>query len=142
LFVAARGHGAWLGGRRLACSSNDDVATALVGTGFSYSSDRRAHQGERVARLLPRVRDIRRTGAAAPDLCYVADGRLDAYFEENLQAWDLAAGLLIATEAGARASDFAGGSPVPSNVLVSAPKLHDRLLELIGRSPTRHDDTP
>lgn len=136
LFVAARGHGAWLGGRRLRCSSNDDMATALVGTGFSYSSDRRARQGDRVARLLPRVRDIRRTGAAAPDLCYVADGRLDAYFEEGLQAWDLAAGLLIATEAGARASDFNGGSPVPSNVLVAAPDLHAHLLEFIGPSPT------
>lgn len=138
LFVAARGHGAWLAGRRLTCSSSDDTATALVGTGFSYSSKRRAQQGQRVARLLPHVRDIRRTGAAAPDLCYVADGRLDAYFEEGLQAWDLAAGLLIATEAGAHASDFTGGSPVPSNVLVSgnvlvsAPRLHDRLLELIG----------
>ena len=131
LFVAARGHGAWLAGRRLRCSSNDDLATALVGTGFSYTSARRAQQGERVARLLPRVRDIRRTGAAAPDLCYVADGRLDAYFEEGLQAWDLAAGLLIATEAGARASDFTGGSPVPSNVLVSAPALHDHVLALI-----------
>jgi len=136
LFVAARGHGAWLGGRRLRCSSNDDMATALVGTGFSYSSDRRARQGDRVARLLPRVRDIRRTGAAAPDLCYVADGRLDAYFEEGLQAWDLAAGLLIATEAGAHASDFNGGSPVPSNVLVAAPDLHAHLLEFIGPSPT------
>ncbi|MBU3688299.1 MAG: inositol monophosphatase [Acidimicrobiales bacterium mtb01] len=141
MFVAARGHGSWLGGRRLACSPSGELATALVGTGFSYSSERRAKQGERVANLLPNVRDIRRTGAAAPDLCYVADGRLDAYFEENLQPWDLAAGLLIATEAGARASDFAGGPPVPSNVLVSAPDIHDRLLDLIAPSPNRRDPT-
>ncbi len=132
LFVASRGHGAWLGGRRLSCSSCGDLATALVGTGFSYSADMRANQGRRIARVLPRVRDIRRTGAAAPDLCYVADGRLDAYFEENLQPWDLAAGLLVAREAGASASDFAGGDPVPSNVLVSSPALHGPLLELVS----------
>lgn len=134
-FVAARGHGAWLGGRRLRCSDSHDVATALVGTGFSYSASARATQGARIATLLPRVRDIRRTGAAAPDLCYVADGRLDAYFEENLQPWDLAAGLLVAREAGAVASDFSGGEPTPNQVLVSAPHLHEALLQLVA-TPT------
>jgi len=132
LFVAARGHGSWLGERRLECTKQSDPSTALVGTGFSYSSTRREQQGARVARLLPEVRDIRRLGAAAPDLCFVADGRLDAYFEENLSPWDMAAGLLVATEAGAVASDFGGGPPRPAEILVSAPGLHSSLLTLLA----------
>ena len=132
LFVAARGQGAWLGGRRLTCSRLTDPATALIGTGFSYSASRRAEQGERIGRLLPRARDIRRLGAAAPDLCFVADGRIDAYFEENLSPWDLAAGILVATEAGAIASDFSGGPPRPAEVLVAPPALHPHLVRLLA----------
>lgn len=132
LFVAARGRGSWLAGRRLSCSRQPDPSTALVGTGFSYSSSRRIAQGERVARLLPQVRDIRRLGAAAPDLCFVADGRLDAYFEENLSPWDMAAGVLIATEAGAIASDFSGGSARPAEILVAGPDLHPQLLRMLS----------
>lgn len=132
LFVAARGHGAWLAGRRLACSRIDDPSIALIGTGFSYSSSSRATQGERIGRLLPRVRDIRRLGAAAPDLCFVADGRIDAYFEENLSPWDLAAGILVATESGAIASDFAGGPPRPAQILVAPPSLHPHLVRLLS----------
>ena len=132
LFAAARGHGSWLGGRRLACSNVSEPATALIGTGFSYTAARRAEQGERIGRLLPRVRDIRRLGAAAPDLCFVADGRIDAYFEENLSPWDLAAGILVATEAGAIASDFSGGPPRPAEVLVAPPSLHPHLVRLLA----------
>ncbi len=132
LFAAARGHGSWLGGRRLTCSNQSDPSTALIGTGFSYAANSRAAQGERIARLLPRVRDIRRLGAAAPDLCFVADGRIDAYFEENLSPWDLAAGILVATEAGAIASDFSGGPPRPAEVLVAAPSLHAHLVRLLS----------
>ena len=132
LFVAARGRGAWLGGRRLTCSRLDDPTTALIGTGFSYSATSRAAQGERIGRMLPRVRDIRRLGAAAPDLCFVADGRIDAYFEENLSPWDLAAGILVATEAGAIASDFAGGPPRPAEILVAPPALHPHLVRLLA----------
>lgn len=131
LFVAARGHGAWLGGRRLRCSNLDDPSRALVGTGFAYDAERRRVQGARVAALVGSVRDIRRVGAAAPDLCYVADGRLDAYFEENLQPWDVAAGRLVAEEAGAVVTTFDGGPADPRQVLAAAPGLHSALVDLL-----------
>ncbi len=131
LFVAAKGHGAWLGSTPLHVSNCESLGTALVATGFSYSSTRRETQGQRVARLLPHVRDIRRCGAAAADLCFVACGRIDAYFEEGLQPWDLAAGQLIASEAGAVVSNFSGGSIVPSEVLVTTPRIHSSLISTL-----------
>ncbi len=85
----------------LRCTPVTDVGLALVATGFSYDAGRRARQGRLVAELLPRVRDIRRIGAAALDLCMVAAGRLDAHYEHGLNPWDWAAGALIAAEAGA-----------------------------------------
>lgn len=90
-------------GSRVALRATDctDPALALVGTGFSYSADVRAEQGRALAHLLPRVRDIRRSGSAALDLCMVGAGRLDAYFERCLKPWDHAAGALVAAEAGA-----------------------------------------
>lgn len=131
LFVAAKGHGSWLGSSRLQVSPCESIETALVATGFSYSAARRDLQGQRIARLLPRVRDLRRLGAAAADLCFVAAGRLDAYFEEGLQAWDLAAGQLIASEAGATLSNFVGSTITPSQVLVATPRIHGDLLKLL-----------
>jgi len=128
LFVAAKGHGAWLGSTPLHVSTCHSIETALIATGFSYNSTRRDTQGQRVARLLPQVRDIRRCGAAAADLCFVASGRIDAYFEEGLQPWDLAAGQLIASEAGAKVSNFSGGPIVPSEVLVTTPRIHSALV--------------
>ncbi|MSV57099.1 MAG: inositol monophosphatase [Actinobacteria bacterium] len=128
LFVAAKGHGAWLGSTPLHVSNCESIETALIATGFSYNSTRRDAQGQRVARLLPQVRDIRRCGAAAADLCFVACGRIDAYFEEGLQPWDLAAGQLIASEAGATVSNFSGGPIVPSEVLVTTPRIHSSLV--------------
>ncbi|HHX83996.1 MAG TPA: inositol monophosphatase [Actinomycetales bacterium] len=85
----------------LAASGCRDLAMALVGTGFAYDAGIRAEQGAVVAALLPRVRDIRRCGSAALDLCMLATGRLDAYYERGLKPWDHAAGALIAAEAGA-----------------------------------------
>ncbi|MBB1032567.1 inositol monophosphatase [Dietzia sp. SLG310A2-38A2] len=85
----------------LRASSCDDLSMALVGTGFSYDSDVRAEQGRAVAELLPRIRDIRRCGSAALDLCMLATARIDAYYERCLKPWDHAAGALIAAEAGA-----------------------------------------
>ncbi len=131
LFVAARGHGAWLGGRRLRCSDTTDVSRALVGTGFSYDVDRRRRQGIRLGRLIGSVRDVRRVGAAAPDLCYVADGRLDAYFEENLQPWDMAAGRLVAEEAGAVVTSLDGGPADSHHVLAATPGVHADLVDLL-----------
>jgi len=88
--------------RRLRCSAVDELSLALVGTGFAYSKQRRTVQAALVSKLLPAVRDVRRIGSAALDLCMVAAGRLDAYYEHGLQRWDCAAGALIAAEAGAR----------------------------------------
>lgn len=106
VFSAAMGHGSWL--RRdgvvseLHCSARTELSAALVGTGFGYQPDRRRRQGEIVARLLPEVRDLRRIGSCALDLCMVAAGRLDAYYEDGVHVWDWAAGALIASEAGAQ----------------------------------------
>ena len=106
LYSAALGHGAHV--RRdgtttpLRCSQVDDLSMSLVGTGFGYDPQLRKRQAAVLATLLPQVRDIRRLGSAALDLCLVAAGQLDAYFEDNLNVWDWAAGALIAAEAGAR----------------------------------------
>jgi myo-inositol-1(or 4)-monophosphatase len=105
VFSAALGEGAHL--RRdgvsipLRCNAIDDVAMALVGTGFGYAPERRLRQAEVLARLLPGVRDVRRIGSCALDLCMVAAGRLDAYYELGVNVWDWSAGALIAEEAGA-----------------------------------------
>ncbi|AFM16942.1 inositol monophosphatase/fructose-1,6-bisphosphatase family protein [Mycolicibacterium chubuense NBB4] len=105
VYSAARGHGATVrrGGMvsELHCSAATELSMALVGTGFAYESDRRRRQGEVVARLVPEVRDLRRIGSCSLDLCMVAAGRLDAYFEDGVQLWDWAAAALIAAEAGA-----------------------------------------
>lgn len=131
LFSAQRGGGAMLNDMPISCSGASDPATALVATGFSYHPERRAAQARRVARMIHAVRDIRRLGAASVDLCFVAAGRLDAYFEEGLGPWDLAAGELIAREAGCRTGDFAGGPARPGEVLAASPALFGAMLGLI-----------
>jgi fructose-1,6-bisphosphatase/inositol monophosphatase family enzyme len=108
------------------------LATALVATGFGYQPERRARQARVLTRVLPAVRDIRRFGSAAIDLCWVAGGRFDGFYEAGLQPWDLAAGALIALEAGAEVSDLAGGPPVaPSLVVAAAPGLLEPLRTLL-----------
>ncbi len=99
-FSAVRGEGAFLGDRRLSVRDPRPLAEALVATGFSYEPHRRAVQAEVIGRLLPRARDIRRAGAAALDLAWLAAGRVDAFFERGLQHWDWAAGRLLVEEAG------------------------------------------
>ncbi|MEU6645435.1 inositol monophosphatase family protein [Saccharomonospora sp. NPDC046836] len=100
-WTAARGAGSWLDGRRLRVNAPERLDLALLGTGFAYVPERRARQAELIAGLLGHVRDIRRPGAASLDLCAVAAGWTDAYFEHGLKRWDWAAGALIAEEAGA-----------------------------------------
>lgn len=100
-FSAARGAGARMNGAAVEPAATDELGKALVGTGFSYRADQREWQARVVSHLLPRVRDIRRVGSAALDLCWVAAGRLDAHVERGLAPWDHAAGALIAQEAGA-----------------------------------------
>ncbi len=101
-YAAARGAGAWCNRTRLHCGEPHDLATALVATGFGYDARLRAHQGEAVARMLPQVRDARRLGSCALDICAVAAGAADAYVEEGAHIWDHAAASLVAREAGAR----------------------------------------
>ena len=136
LFTATRGGGAFLGATPLTGPGRaESLDHALVATGFAYTPERRAVQGRRIGSMLPHVRDIRRLGAAAADLCHVAAGRLDAYFEEGLNSWDMVAGLLIATEAGAVASDFSGGPARPAEIVVSSPGLLPALRDLITGNP-------
>jgi myo-inositol-1(or 4)-monophosphatase len=124
LFSAVAGGGAWLesaGGERvqLHCQPGVPLMQALVGTGFGYLAARRKIQGEVVAALLPRIRDIRRIGVASVDLCAVAAGRLDGFYERGLNYWDWAAGALVATEAGATVAGLNGG-PVSGSMAVAA----------------------
>ncbi len=131
LFTATKGGGAFVNDAPVRCSATTDLSLALVGTGFSYHAERRRQQARRVAEMLPRVRDIRRLGAAAPDLCYVGAGRLDVYFEQHLGPWDLAAGELVAREAGCRVGAIEGGPVHPGSVLVATPALFDQVQALI-----------
>ena len=127
VFTATEGGGAFLGSRPIAVAPAVTLEQALIGTGFAYSSAVRAEQGAVVAQLLPRVRDIRRAGTASLDLCSVAMGRLNAYFERTLSPWDHAAGALIAREAGARVTGRAGAAPSSEFILAAAPELSELL---------------
>jgi myo-inositol-1(or 4)-monophosphatase len=130
MFTASAGGGAWLSadradGARAALRSGPGVPLdrALVATGFGYRAERRMVQGEVVAALLPRVRDIRRGGSASVDLCAVAAGRVDAYYERGLNYWDYAAGALIAAEAGAMVGGLHGAPPGTSMTVAAGPDL-------------------
>ncbi|CDO30294.1 inositol monophosphatase family protein [Mycolicibacterium porcinum] len=129
VYSAALGHGAEVvrdGVRSaLRCSGVEELSMALLGTGFAYDPGRRARQAAVVAEVLPEVRDIRRIGSCALDLCMVAAGRLDAYYEEGVQVWDWAAAALIAAEAGATVwLPTAAGA---EHVAASAPGVADAL---------------
>jgi len=128
-FTAIRGAGAHRDGEPIAVSGALRLDEALVGTGFAYDANRRAEQAELVVEVLPRVRDIRRAGAAALDLCMVACGRLDGYYERGLNAWDWAAGSLIATEAGATVRPLPGE---PFGLVVASPSIAAPLFDLVA----------
>lgn len=139
-FTAVRGRGAWRNGA--AISGNPDVPLdrALVATGFGYASGRRARQARVLLGVLPHVRDIRRAGSAALDVCSVACGRVDAYYERGVHAWDIGAAGLIAEEAGARVAGL-DGKPASPEMTIAAPEplftaLHDLLAPL---DPARDD---
>jgi len=136
VFAAARDLGATRNGAAIRCSTVADPAVALVGTGFGYAPERRRRQAEVLTRVIPHVRDIRRVGAAAVDLCWVACGRLDGYWERGLQAWDWAAGGLVAEEAGATVAAV-GGLALPAGlpeacVVAAGPALFGPLCALVG----------
>lgn len=125
-YTAGRGQGAFRDGRRIEANAARPLATSLVGTGFGYLEERRRAQGRVLAALLPRVRDIRRIGSAALDLCRVAEGSLDAHYERGLNPWDLAAGQIIAIEAGAQVSGLRGRpAGVDMSVVGPAATVHE-----------------
>lgn len=126
-FAAARGAGAVRDGTPLRVNDPVPIGRALLATGFGYTAEKRALQGALVARLLPRIRDLRRIGSAALDLCAVASGAVDAYFEEGVKRWDIAAGGLIAREAGAVVTTTQLPTGGPTGCLAAGPALHAEL---------------
>lgn len=131
LFSAARGHGALLNGHPMHVRATTDIGQALCATGFHYSSSRRAKQAAQLTAVLAEIRDIRRGGAAAIDLAWVACGRLDGYWESGLNAWDWAAGSLLVTEAGGRWQLGPGPLGVDQAV-AGCPGVFDALAALVA----------
>jgi myo-inositol-1(or 4)-monophosphatase len=127
----ARGGPARCGDTVLRGSAATELGQALFATGFGYDADVRAIQGEAIARVLPRVRDIRRLGSAALDLAWTAAGRYDIFYERGLKAWDLAAGALLCRAAGLEVVPLDAAPPLPSGVLVAPPALVEPVLALL-----------
>ena len=139
-FAATRAGAATLNGAAITASSQDDLSTSLVATGFAYDADVRAKQAAVLGRVLPRVRDIRRGGAAALDLAWCACSRYDAYYERGVQPWDISAGGLIAERAGLSVRALEAAEDGPAGVLAAPPALVDELLALVvdgGAAPGR-----
>lgn len=139
-FRATRNNGATCNAKPIAARQSVDLSQALVGTGFSYNADRRRAQARVVTEIIGSIRDIRRQGAAALDLCSVAAGRLDIYFESGLQPWDLAAGALIATEAGAIVSGLYDEAPSNELVIAAHPKLFDEFQAILRELDERGEE--
>ena len=131
LFAGGRDVPVTLDGAPIAGSSRDDLATALVATGFGYDATQRGVQGELAARVLPRCRDIRRAGSAALDLAWAAAGRVDAFYEHGVQRWDIAAGVLICAAAGLEVRPLRARDGLPAGILVAPPAFVDELLALV-----------
>ena len=124
LYTAAAGEGSFLNDRLLRVKTGVPLSLALAGTGFGYEAKRRLWQAAVVQGLIGEVRDIRRMGAAALDLCSVATGRLDVYYERGLHPWDHAAGALVASEAGAKVGAFGDEPEGKDLVIAAAPDLY------------------
>ncbi|WP_354645083.1 inositol monophosphatase family protein [Kitasatospora camelliae] len=139
LFHAVLGGGAFLGGSPISCRPVPPWGQALVATGFNYVQAVREHQAEVLRSLMPEVRDIRRGGAAAVDLCDLAAGRLDGYYERGLAPWDRAAGVLIAREAGALAGGRPGLEPDGDLTVAAPPGTFERLQARLDALGAWHD---
>jgi myo-inositol-1(or 4)-monophosphatase len=109
-----------------------ELATAMVATGFAYDAQVRAAQARVLERVIPRVRDVRRFGSAALDLCWTAAGRYDAYFERTVKQWDIAAGALVCQCAGLRVLELPVHQDLPWGILVAGPAIAEEMLELVG----------
>ena len=137
LFTAEHGQGARLNGQPIHVSRTDTLIDGLLCTGFPYSiRERRQRQVEVFSAFLGRARAVRRLGSAALDLCYVAAGRFDGFWEEQLHAWDIAAGAVIALEAGGRVTDFEN-RPIDlfgGQIVVSNGRLHENMLAVISEA--------
>jgi myo-inositol-1(or 4)-monophosphatase len=131
LFTGERGAGAELNGAAIHVADPVPLELALINTGFAYAAATRGKQGEVVTGMLPMVRDIRRFGTASLDLCMVANGRTNAYFERTLSPWDHAAGAIIAREAGAVVKGFGDAAPSRDFILAAEPALAARLEPLL-----------
>ncbi len=135
LYYAEKGGGAWKNGEAITVSRTETLTNALGATGFACVRDRKEPNNLPVfCHILPRIRGIRRLGSAAIDLCFVAEGRFDMYWEMNLNSWDVAAGSLMVTEAGGSVTDFNGGDRMDEasgQIAASNGVLHGSLLEMI-----------
>ena len=143
MYISSRGLGAWVvergNARELKVSGCTDLSQALMGTGFGYSESRRASQARVLQEVLPKIADIRRLGSCAVDLCLVADGVLDGYYERGVNPWDHAAGELIAREAGAISSGLFG-NPIGSDMIVVAnPAIHGELVAILEANQADRD---
>ena len=134
LFAAKRGQGATLNGVPIVVSDAEDLSRALVGTGFSYASEERATAAALLPTILPRVRDIRRHGAASLDLAWVACGRLDAFYESGLAPWDCAAGRLLVIETGGRVAVMPALGSSGEGLMVATPGVFEGVRDLIDRA--------
>jgi myo-inositol-1(or 4)-monophosphatase len=138
-YVAERGGGATLDGKTLRVSRTAELIQALVATGFPYDREELPAALEMFGRFARRTRSVRRLGSAALDLCYVAAGRLDGYYDRGVKAWDVAAGVLMVEEAGGTVTDYASGplDLAGEKVVASNGPLHPSLLEVIGERRSR-----
>lgn len=137
-FQAERGKGAWLNGEPLHVSQASVLLHSLLVTGFPYDRETMEHNLQNFVHLVRQTQGVRRLGSAALDLCYVAAGRFDGYWEMSLQPYDLAAGALIAREAGARVTDMHGGETLfrpPCSIVAANPALHEMLLQQFPALP-------
>lgn len=134
LFRATRGGGARLGEQRLAVTNKRELASALIATGFGYDAAQRVTQGRILANLMGDVRDIRRFGSASLDLCWLAAGRFDAYFESVDKPWDWMGGALLVREAGGRVTELTPANPAFPRIIASGVGIHDGLVALIRRA--------
>ena len=133
LFCAERGQGAFLNGEKLEVSDSDSVLSALLVTGFPYESDQMDIIMDRFARVVGKAQGVRRLGSAALDLCYVASGALDGFWETGLKPWDMAAGVVIVQEAGGRITALNGSdfNLFDGQVLATNQRIHDELSQLM-----------
>jgi len=139
-WTASAGRGAWLDGQPLRMGAPPPMERALIATGFGYREARRRGQARVLARLLPQIRDIRRQGSAAIDLCQVASGNVDGYYERGVQAWDVAAAMLVVTEAGGRVSGLEGRPPSPDMIVAAAEPLCGALVAALTAAGAGEDD--